>query len=299
MSSHLEPIYICGATATGKTSTALKTASVLNGEIINADAFQIYKGIEVIAATPNEQELSQQPHHLFSHFSLEEELNAAKYRLLALEKIQEVQSRQRVPIITGGSGLYLKFLTHGPSEIPASDPQLREALDARDLPSLIEELSQLDPEVLETFPNENKRYVVRALEICLLSGKKASSLKKAWENSAPPNVRGILVNPTKEETLRNIEQRTWQMLQNGGIQEVETLLNKEDHCPTAKKAIGVKEIKKHLNAEYSLEECHERICISTRQYAKRQRTWFRKEQWLKPFHPNDSLEQLLAELGLT
>ncbi len=292
----LAPLYICGSTATGKSSVALHLAQALNGEIINADAYQIYQGIETIAANPSDEDLSQVTHHLYSHLPLTTELNAAKYKALADPIIEDVISRGKVPLITGGSGMYLKFLTHGPSPIPASDPTVRATLDARELPDLIEELRSLDPEVLDTFPPENKRYVIRALEICLMTGQKASTLKSDWERLPNPAPQGILVAPSKEETLLSIEARTDAMLSNGAIEEVAGL---PENMPTAGKAIGIREIQNYLSGEWTLEECRERLIISTRQYAKRQRNWFRGETWLKPFHPTerDAITQYAQSLS--
>ncbi len=282
----LSPLYICGATASGKSALALKIARECGGEIINADAYQIYQGLEVLSACPSTEEQSQAPHHLYSALPLTTELNANLYREHALPVIEDVQSRGKIPIITGGSGMYLKFLTHGPSPIPASDPVLRAELDARPLDDLLSELQSCDPEILTTFPHENKRYVVRALEIFLMTGQKSSLLKSDWDTMPTPPPVGILVAPTKEETLLQIEIRSRRMLDTGAIEEVKNL--PPDHeMPTASKAIGVREIRAYLAGEMTRAECEERLIISTRQYAKRQRNWFRQETWLHAVHPSE------------
>lgn len=290
----LSPIYICGSTATGKSATALRLAEELNGEIVNADAYQIYKGIDIISACPSEEERVSAPHHLYTQLSLEIEFNAMMYREMALPVITDIQTRGKVPLITGGSGMYLKFLTHGPSPIPASDPVIRAELEQRELTALLEELQKKDPEVLATFPPENKRYVIRALEICLMTGKKASVLKKDWETLPIPAPRGILISRSKEDTLTSIEKRTDEMLATGAIEEV-AKLPESDVMPTAGKAIGIREIKAYLEGGTSLEECRELMVIATRQYAKRQRNWFRKESWLTPI---TGLDFEVSELGL-
>lgn len=275
----LDPIYICGTTATGKSDVALELAANLNGEVVNADAYQIYKGLETISACPSLAERREAPHHLYATLDLQTELNANLYRELALPIVADIQARGKVPLITGGSGMYLKFLTHGPSPIPAADPTLRAELDQRELPDLLAELAACDPEVLATFPPENKRYVVRALEICLLTGRKASELKSDWNTLPTPPPRGILVSRTQEETLASIEKRADEMLSTGAIEEVQALPPLSE-IPTAGKAIGIKEIQAYLSEEMTLEECRRRLIYSTRQYAKRQRNWFRKETWL-------------------
>lgn len=277
----LDPIYICGATATGKSSVALELAERLGGEIINADAYQIYKGLEIISACPSQEDFAQAPHHLYACLPVTEEMNAMRHREKVLPLIKEVQERGKVPLITGGSGMYLKFLTHGPSPIPAGDPVLRAELEERDLEDLLTELRACDPEVLQTFPPENKRYVVRALEIFRMTGKKSSVLKADWDKIPDPAPRGLLVTRSKEETLASIEKRAEEMLSEGAVEEVKALPPDEE-MPTACKAIGVREIRSYLSGDFTYADCKERLIISTRQYAKRQRTWFRKETWLTP-----------------
>ncbi len=280
MSPNYSPFFICGSTASGKSAIALELAERVGGEVVNADAYQIYQGLEILSACPSEEERARCPHHLYSSLGLETSLNANLYREMALPLISEIQARGKVPLVTGGSGMYLKFLTHGPSPIPASDPKVRESLEERPLEDLLAELTERDPEVLQTFPPENKRYVIRALEICLMTGQKASELKADWETLPTPPPRGLLVSRSKEETLSSIEKRADEMLSTGAIEEVESL-PADDMMPTARKAIGVQEIQKYLAGEWTLEECRERLVISTRQYAKRQRNWFRKETWLQ------------------
>jgi len=289
------PFYICGTTASGKSSLAVKLADRHDGEIINADAYQIYQGLEILTACPSEEELERCPHHLYSTLSITTELNANYYRQLALPVIRDVQERDKLPIVVGGSGMYLKFLTHGPSPIPASDPDIRAELEARPLDDLLSELKACDPEVLLTFPPENKRYVVRALEIFLMTGQKASDLKKDWDALPQPAPKGILLAPTKEETLLAIARRSRMMLDSGAVDEVKKLPPMEE-APTAGKAIGVREIQGFLAGEMTREECEERLIISTRQYAKRQRNWFKNETWLQVLHPDmghDYLANLL------
>ncbi len=291
------PLYICGTTASGKTSLALQLAQLCDGEIINADAYQIYAGLEILSACPSAQELAQAPHHLYRHLALQTEMNAQLYRQLALPVIAEVQSRGKLPIITGGSGMYLKFLTHGPSPIPASDPVLRASLEARPLDDLLSELEACDPEVLLTFPRENKRYVVRALEIFRQTGQKSSALKTDWETLPSPPPRGVLLTPSKEETLAAIEVRSRLMLDQGAIEEVRALPPHAE-IPTAAKAIGIREITAYLEGTLTRAECEERLTISTRQYAKRQRNWFNRETWLTPHHPSDAIAPLIEALTL-
>ncbi len=277
------PIYVCGPTASGKTALAIELAKQTDGEIVNADAYQLYRGLEIISAAPSKEELSQAPHHLYGVLSPDELCDAMRFRELALPVIAGIQSRGKTPIITGGSGLYLKFLTHGPSPVPSGDDLLREKLEKKSDAQLIEELTQLDPEGAAATNLKNRRYVIRALEICLLSGEKMSVLKSDWKrhsDSLEKSLRGIYLLWEPELLRQRINQRTHMMLDSGAIDEVAALTHASATCA---KAIGVPQIRAYLAGELTREECAERIAAATRQYAKRQRTWFRKETWLTAY----------------
>ncbi|MFC5051890.1 tRNA (adenosine(37)-N6)-dimethylallyltransferase MiaA [Rubritalea spongiae] len=276
------PIYICGPTASGKSSLAIELAQQINGEIINGDAYQVYRGIETLSAAPSAAELSQAPHHLFSVLDTTEEFDAQRYRELALPVIADIQSRGKTPIIVGGSGMYLKFLTHGPSPVPSSDPKLRAELETRDDTSLVAELTSLDPDGAAMTNLQNRRYVIRALEICLLSGQKMSVIKNDWKQTSDAidkNLRGALIQWEAEPLRKRISQRTKLMLESGAIEEIK---NASSLSITCEKAIGVPQIRAYLAGEIDLATCQEKIFFATCQYAKRQRTWFKKETWLTP-----------------
>lgn len=279
--SSVEPIYVCGATASGKTAYALKLAGEHNGEIVNGDAFQLFRGIEIISAAPSEGEKSKFPHHLFGVLEPGEKCDAGRFSEMALPVISEIQSRGKTPIIVGGSGLYLKFLTHGASPLPKGDVQLRAEMDARPLENLLADLEKLDPVEAAQVSRTNRRFVSRSLEICLLTGEKVSELRDGWEMKTRERERTLkgfwLVRDRPELHLR-IAQRTWQMLSEGAIEEVAAL---EGNHGNWEKAIGVGEIRRLLSGEISRDECEELIVFATRQYAKRQETWFKREKWLE------------------
>ena len=288
-----QPIYICGPTASGKSSLAIALAQQLDGEVINGDAYQVYRGIETLSAAPSKEELAQVPHHLFSVLDTSEEFDAQRYRQLTLPIIAEVQSRGKIPILVGGSGMYLKFLTHGPSPVPASQASLRDKLELRDDNSLIEEFAELDPEGAAATNLQNRRYVIRALEICLLSGRKMSAIKNDWKNSSAEtdkNLRGAFIQWEAEPLRRRIALRTKMMLDQGAIEEVRDSTN---FSVTCEKAIGVPQIRAYLAGEMDLASCEEKIFFATCQYAKRQRTWFNKESWLTPLAYRNSTDPLL------
>lgn len=281
MPENFAPLFVCGATASGKTAYALKMAAELDGEIVNGDAFQLFRGIEVVSAAPSDEEKSAFPHHLFGVLEPGEKCDAGRYFEMAMPVISEIQSRGKTPIVVGGSGLYLKFLTHGPSPLPKGDAVMRTEMDAKTLEELLAELERIDPVEAAQVNRGNKRYVSRSLEICRLTGEKVSELRDGWEIKTAElekSLRGVWLIRERADLHERIAKRTWQMLDGGAIQEVEKLAGIAGNW---EKAIGVKEIRQFLTGEISHEQCEELIVFATRQYAKRQETWFRREKWLQ------------------
>jgi len=280
-------LYICGPTASGKSALAIELARLLDGEIVNADAYQLYRGLETISAAPSPDELSQAPHHLYGVLDPSETCDAMSFREMALPVIAEIQSRGKTPIVTGGSGMYLKFLTHGPSPVPSGDVGLREELEKESDEALVARLTDLDPKGATMTNLKNRRYVIRALEICILSGGKMSELKSNWKRASETiekDLRGIYLLWDREQLRQRINHRAEVMLESGAIEEVASLTNPSATC---EKAIGISQIRAHLAGESTREECTERIAAATRQYAKRQRTWFGKEKWLTSIGVDD------------
>ncbi len=277
-----DPIFICGPTASGKSSLALEMARALDGEIVNADAFQLYHGLEILTASPSADEIALLPHHLFGVLDPGEKMDAGRYLRMAKPVIGEIQNRGRTPVVVGGSGLYLKFLTHGPAPLPEGDPALRAGMQSRPLEDLVAQLRDLDPVEASRVSLQNRRYVERALEICLLTGEKASDLRDRWESKTretESKLRGIVIRRDRADLHARIAARTKAMLDGGAIDEVAALA---DVAATCEKAIGFREIRSFLTGETALADCEEKINAATRQYAKRQETWFRREKWLEP-----------------
>jgi len=278
----LSPLYLCGPTASGKTALALELAETHNGEIVNADAFQLYRGLEILTAAPGEEEREKVPHHLFGVLDPSVANDAMAYTRLAEPVIADIISRGRTPIVTGGSGLYLKFLTHGASPLPTGDATLREEMDALSLDELFQQLQELDPVEASRIEKQNRRFVGRALEICKLTGERASDLRDSWEKATAERVaslRGYVIHRTRPDLHARIERRTRKMLKDGAIEEVAAL---GSLSITSEKAIGLPQIQSLLRGEIDRATCEEQIIIATRQYAKRQETWFRRETWLTP-----------------
>ena len=278
----ISPFYICGPTSSGKSALALEMARKLDGEIVNADAFQLYRGLEILSAAPAADELALLPHHLYGVLTPTESADAQRYVDLAKPVIAEVQSRGKTPVITGGSGLYLKFLTHGAAPLPTADAALRAEMDARPLEDLVAELSSLDPVEASRTALQNRRFVSRALEICILSGRKASDLRDGWEQQTAKissQLRGLVIQRTRPDLHARIARRTRAMLDGGALEEVAAVKSVSANCG---KAIGFREIRSLLAGDIDRTTCEELINAATRQYAKRQETWFRREKWLVP-----------------
>lgn len=274
--------FVCGPTASGKSARALEIARQIDGEIVNADAFQLYRGVEVLTAAPSAADRLEIPHHLYGVLSPQEPVDAMAYLRLVVPMIDELLTRGKTPVITGGSGLYLKFLSHGPSPLPPGQPGLRAELDGLPLDALVDRLRALDPAEAARTDLHNRRYVSRALEVCLLAGVPCSTLRDDWEaatTSRAARLRGIVLQRPRPELHERIARRTRLMLDGGAIAEVDAL---GDIAPGLEKAIGLREIRQLLDGGIDRPACEELINAATRQYAKRQETWFRRESWLEP-----------------
>ena len=271
------PIFLAGPTGGGKSAVALALADRFDrAAIVNADAFQIYRGIEILSAAPSERDRFQVPHHLYGVLSLAESCDAARYAGMARETIASLAREGIRPIVVGGSGLYLKALTHGLAQTPPGDPVLREHLETLSLDELITWYRRLDPEGAETADLKNRRYVSRYLEISLLSGKPSSEVKR--EFAVPdPQVRAFVLTRDREDLYARINHRTRVMFDSGAIDEVRRFEN-EPLSPTAAKAIGLGEIRELIAGRLTESEAVEAIRQATRRYAKRQGTWFRREK---------------------
>ena len=281
-------VFICGPTASGKSGLAIEKAEKLDGEIVNADAFQLYRGLEIVSAAPSAEDLARLPHHLYGVLDPTDSADAQLYVKLATPVIAEIQSRGKVPIVTGGSGLYLKFLTHGASPLPTGDAALRAEMDARPLEDLVAQLRQLDPVEAERTALQNRRFVSRALEICILTGGKASELRDGWAEKTAgisEQLRGLVIQRTRPDLHARIARRTRIMLDGGALEEVAAFRKVSSNC---EKAIGFREIRSLLAGEIDRPTCEELINAATRQYAKRQETWFRREAWLEPIRLRSS-----------
>jgi len=287
--------FIVGPTATGKSDLAADVASEIGAEIVSADAFQIYRGLDLLTAKPDASTLAKAPHHLIGTTPLNEDMNAEKYRRAASRAIDEIHSRGKLAIIVGGSGLYIKALTHGLAQLPESDPKLREKLTAMSLDELRSRLIELDSQAAGKIDMKNRRRVVRALEICLLTGKPGSTQRDQWavaegvdlgnlasaRQRSAPAATGMFVFRDREELYARINRRVEAMFENGVIEEVRAA---GEVSSTASQMIGLREIRQLLHGKISISQCMAAIQQATRRYAKRQLTWFRRQTNFSPLN---------------
>jgi tRNA dimethylallyltransferase len=278
-----QPFYLTGPTAIGKSALAIELARVLDGEIVNADAFQLYQGLDICTAKPSPADFAGLSHHLFGAIPLAETCDAQRYAELAQAAIAEILQRHRLPIVTGGSGLYVKSLTHGLAPLPSSQ-SLRDKLCHLTCNERIEWLLIRDKRAPENVNLRNDRRVTRALEICLLTGLPQSELRRAWQEKAPA-YRGVQLVMERSMLNARIERRVLQMINSGLVEEIRSL---PPLSPTAEKAIGIREIRAHLRGELTLPEAVSAIQTATRQYARRQEKWFKRETGLKPVVVSDT-----------
>ena len=277
--------FIVGPTATGKSELAADVAREVSAEIVSADAFQIYRGLDLLTAKPAVSTLANAPHHLIGTVPFTESMNAEKFRRLGLRAIDEINSRGKLAIVVGGSGLYIKALTHGLAPLPKSDPKLREKLNAMSLDDLHSQLCELDPETARKIDLKNRRRVVRALEICLITGKPASEVVAGAGDAGQPGlsipVKGVFVFRDRNELYERINQRVEAMFARGVIEEERAAAVTS---ATASQMIGLCEIRELLAGKKSLPQSIAEIQQATRRYAKRQLTWFRRQTNFSPLN---------------
>ena len=305
--------FIVGPTAVGKSEIAADVAMELGAEIVSSDAFQIYRGLDLLTAKPDATTLAKAPHHLLGTMSILEEMSAAKFRKLALEAISEIHSRGKLAIVVGGSGLYVKALTHGLSPAPGSDPKTRAKLNKLSLDQLGQRLADLDPEGARRIDLKNRRRVVRALEICLATGRPVSEQRtdsksvgaavlsgKSRGAAETVATTGVFVFRERDELYERINRRVEAMFENGVIEEVREAGAMSE---TASKMIGLREIRELLDGKMSILQSTAAIQQATRRYAKRQLTWFRRQTSFSPLNlsllsHNEAVKWILLRIRL-
>jgi tRNA dimethylallyltransferase len=274
--------FIVGPTSTGKSDLAADVALRIDAEIVSADAFQIYEGLDLLMAKPDAATLAKVPHHLIGAVSLSTEMNVETFRRRALEVITAIQVRLKRVIVAGGSGMYIKSLTHGLSKLPPANAEVRKELDALETSELGKRLAALDPATAGAIDLQNRRRLIRALEICLLTGQPVATQRKSWQREETASTAaGVFLWRDREDLYARIDRRVEAIFDQRVVEEVRAVTKVG---ATAGGMLGLQEIRALLEGSISRTECKAAIQQATRRYAKRQLTWFRRQTNFEPLN---------------
>ena len=283
-------IVITGPTAVGKTALTIQLAQHYGVPIINADSRQIYRELPIGTAAPSEEQLRQVRHYFVASKSIDDYYNASMYEQEVLACL-EVQP-SNINILSGGSMMYIDAVCNGIDDIPTIREDIREEMKRRyqeeGLEALCEDLKRLDPEHYEVVDKQNYRRVIHALEICYQTGRTYTSFRTQQKKERPFNIVKIGLNRDREELYQRINQRVDEMMENGLLDEVRGLYDKRS--VNALNTVGYKELFDYLDGRWPLEEAVERIKGNTRRYARKQLTWFKRDENVKWFDPDQQLE---------
>lgn len=288
-------VVITGPTAVGKTALTMELAQHYGVPIINADSRQIYRELKIGTAAPTDEQLRQVPHLFVGSKSIDDYYNASMYEQEVLSYIKE--SSSPIDLLSGGSMMYIDAVCNGIDDIPTVRDDIREEMKRRyqeeGLEALCEELRQLDPEHYAIVDRQNYRRVIHALEICHQTGKTYTSFRTQQKKERPFRIVKIGLNREREELYTRINQRVDQMMTDGLLDEVKGLINKRE--TNALNTVGYKELFDYLDGRWSLDEAVERIKGNTRRYARKQLTWYKRDEDMRWFHP-DNIQEILNYL---
>ncbi len=266
------PICIAGPTASGKSAVAIKIAERLQGEIISVDSMQVYRGLDIGTAKPSEAEQAGIPHHLIDCAGLEETYDAARFVREATAAERKIER----PIYCGGTGLYFQAWLEGLGESPPADAAVRAEIEAKSHEEQLVELKAADPETFERIDQQNPRRVVRALEVIRLTGKPYSEQRAEWQNTVPSNF--FLIEREREDLRARIEARVEAMFAAGLVEETCSLRAALEDNRVAQQALGYRQVIGYLQGEQDLPNTVAMVKSRTWQFARRQKTWFRRLQ---------------------
>lgn len=298
-------IVIAGPTASGKTALGVQLAKKINGEVISADSMQIYKDMTIGTAKPVPEEMEGIPHHLIDFVYPNERYSVAEFKKDAENKIEDILSRGKMPIVVGGTGLYIDALVYG-IEYPEIDVDeelrkrlLKEAETQEGLANLYEKAKKIDPDAIEKISKSDIKRITRIIEIYESTGKTKTEMEKiSRQNGIKYNFKVFAINMDREKLYERINLRVDLMIEAGLIKEVEELVNKYDKFPTAMQGLGYKEVVQYFNGELTRNEMIEKIKQESRRYAKRQLTWFRKNKniiWLNGLEDRSKNVEFIME----
>lgn len=282
-------VIVVGPTAVGKTDFCVKLAQEFEAEIISCDSRQLYKEMSIGTAKPSSEEMQGIKHHFINSHSVENLYSAGDYERDVEQLLKNYFNHKNLAIMSGGTGLFVKAITHGLDQMPSAPEDLRAQLMQRlheeGIQILRNELEKLDPKAIEQIDIHNTQRVVRALEVCLSTGKPFSSFKTDQTKEHNYKIIKIGLERPREELYTRINQRVDIMLEAGLVDEVKSLRAYEDK--NALQTVGYKEVFGYLNGEYPYTEMVELLKRNTRRYAKRQLTWFKNQDYFEWFHPDD------------
>ena len=288
-------VVITGPTAVGKTALTIELAQHYGIPIINADSRQIYRELKIGTAAPTDEQLQQAPHLFVGTKSIDDYYNASMYEQEVLSYIKE--SSSPIELLSGGSMMYIDAVCNGIDDIPTVRDDIREEMKRRyaeeGLEALCEELRLLDPEHYAIVDRQNYRRVIHALEICHQTGKTYTSFRTQQKKERPFQIVKIGLNREREELYNRINRRVDQMMNDGLLEEVKSLVNKRD--TNALNTVGYKELFDYLDGRWPLDEAVERIKGNTRRYARKQLTWYKRDEDIHWFHP-DNIQEILNYL---
>ena len=269
-------IVICGPTASGKTKLGIELAKKLNGEIISADSMQIYKDMDIGTAKPTSEERLMAVHHLVDFVSPDQRYSVADFKKDAVKTIEDIISRNKIPIIVGGTGLYINSLIYNIDfKEEKTDLEYRKSLEEKSVQELYENALKIDPEALKKISENDRKRITRILEIYHTTGKTKTELEIESRKEVPYNYHIFVLSMDREILYDRINRRVDMMLEQGLIEEVQKVIRKYNYFPTAMQGLGYKEVVEYLENKLTKEEMIEKIKQESRRYAKRQLTWFR------------------------
>ncbi|WP_458626226.1 tRNA (adenosine(37)-N6)-dimethylallyltransferase MiaA [Winogradskyella sp. PC D3.3] len=292
-------ITIVGPTAIGKTALSIKLAQHFNSEIVSADSRQFFKDMAIGTAVPSEEELNAAPHHFIQHKSIHQPYSVGEFEREAISKIQDLHQHHPIAVLVGGSGLYVKAVTKGLDYFPEVASDIRTSLNLQHekegLIPLQEQLQSLDPETYNTITIDNPQRVIRALEICIGTGKPYSSFLTNPEKTRTFKTITIGLNADRSIIYDRINQRVDLMIENGLLDEAQSLLPYKDL--NALNTVGYKELFAYFEGESTLEFAISEIKKNTRRFAKRQLTWFRKDNTITWFDYETNIEDIINHIN--
>lgn len=302
--SKIKTVFVAGATASGKTELAIKLAKRFNGEIVSADSMQIYKGIHIASAAPDTEEMQGIPHYMLEFLKPDDSFSVAEYVEKARAYVKDIARRGKLPIVAGGTGLYINSLADNISYIEEkTDGKLRRELEERfeniGAEQMLKELKEIDPETAARLHLNDKKRIIRAFEVYRLTGKtvtEQNKLSKQGDALIDPCIIEITYRD-REKLYDRINRRVDKMLQSGLAEEARAAL--QNTAGGAYQAIGHKELSGYISGDMSLKEAAEKLKMQTRRYAKRQLTWFRRDERINRIYADETEDVFSAAEKIT